>query len=338
MLGHADRAGPFLDYCTGLLMACERKSVEPIASMVSPARAAAAHQSLLHFVGQSAWSDEEMLAKVRELAAPAFAGHGGVEAWIVDDTGFQKKGSHSIGVARQYCGRLGKTDNCQIAVTLSIANHHVSLPIAYRLYLPEDWAKDAKRRKKTHVPEDVEFRTKPQIALAQIEAAVKDGVAGGVVLTDAGYGCDGTFRAGVTTLGLLYAVGVQSTLSVWPPGEEPLPPKPWSGRGAQAFAPATRRRSSADFDQRACDAPARRGLEGRRMARRLQPASVFTLRRRAGQAGVARPQTDCAASRRMARHRMAGGRGGADQILALDLARGYAARGSRRRHQAAMAH
>ena len=231
VLGHADRAGPFLDYCTGLLMACERKSVEPIASMVSPARAAAAHQSLLHFVGQSAWSDEEMLAKVRELAAPAFAGHGGVEAWIVDDTGFQKKGSHSIGVARQYCGRLGKTDNCQIAVTLSIANHHVSLPIAYRLYLPEDWAKDAKRRKKTHVPEDVEFRTKPQIALAQIEAAVKDGVAGGVVLTDAGYGCDGTFRAGVTTLGLLYAVGVQSTLSVWPPGEEPLPPKPWSGRG-----------------------------------------------------------------------------------------------------------
>src|SRR6516165_137864 len=84
-----------------------------------------------------------------------------------------KPGS-SVGVARQYCGRLGKTDNCQIAMTLSIANHHVSLPIAYRLYLPEDWAKDAKRRKRTHVPEDVEFRTKPQIALAQIEAAVKD--------------------------------------------------------------------------------------------------------------------------------------------------------------------
>ena len=116
-----------MDYCTGLLMPCERKSVEPIASMVSPARAAAAHQSLLHFVGQSAWSDEAILAKVRELAAPAFAAQGGVEAWIVDDTGFQKKGSHSVGVARQYCGRLGKTDNCQIAVTLSIANHHASL-------------------------------------------------------------------------------------------------------------------------------------------------------------------------------------------------------------------
>ena len=134
-------------------------------------------------------------------------------------------------MARQYCGRLGKTDNCQIAVTLSIANHRASLPIAYRLYLPEIWANDAERREKAHVPEDVEFRTKPQIALAQIEAALKDGVAMGVVLTDAGYGCDGAFRAGVTALGLTYGVGVQSTLSVWPSGEEPLPPKPWSGRG-----------------------------------------------------------------------------------------------------------
>ncbi len=231
VLGHADRVGPLMDYCTGLLLSCERKSVEPIASMVAPARVAAAHQSLLHFVGQSAWSDGAMLAKVRELAAPAFEARGGVEAWIVDDTGFQKKGSHSVGVARQYCGRLGKTDNCQIAVTLSIANHHVSLPIAYRLYLPETWANDAERRDRAHVPEDVAFRTKPEIALAQIEAAVKAGVAPGVVLADAGYGSDGAFRAGVTALGLTYAVGVQSTLSVWPPGEEPLPPKPWSGRG-----------------------------------------------------------------------------------------------------------
>jgi SRSO17 transposase len=185
----------------------------------------------LHFVGQSPWSDEAMLAKVRELTAPAFAAQGGIEAWIVDDTGFAKKGSHSVGVARQYCGRFGKTDNCQIAVTLSIANHHVSLPIAYRLYLPQVWAEDAERRGKAHVPGDVEFQTKPQIALAQIEAAMKDGVAEGVVLADAGYGNDGAFRAGVTALGLTYAVGVQSTLSVWPPGEEPLPPKPWSGRG-----------------------------------------------------------------------------------------------------------
>jgi SRSO17 transposase len=109
VLGHADRAEPLKDYCTGLLMPVERKSVEPMAAMVAPARASAAHQSLLHFVGQSAWSDEAMLGKVRDLAAPAFEASGGVEAWIVDDTGFQKKGSHSVGVARQYCGRLGKT-------------------------------------------------------------------------------------------------------------------------------------------------------------------------------------------------------------------------------------
>ena len=231
VLGHADRIGPLLDYCTGLLMPGERKSVEPMAAIVAPVRAAAEHQSLLHFVGQSPWSDEAMLAKVRELTAPTFETAGGVEAWIVDDTGFAKKGLHSVGVARQYCGRLGKTDNCQIAVTLSIANHHVSVPIAYRLYLPEAWAKDAERRRKAHVPEDVEFRTKPQIALSQIEAAKKNGVAKGVVLADVGYGHDGAFRARITALELTYAVGVLSALSVWPPGEEPLPAKLWSGRG-----------------------------------------------------------------------------------------------------------
>src|SRR5271167_4025423 len=201
VLGYVDRAGPLKDYCTGLLMPGERKSVEPMASIVAPWRVSPEHQSLLHFVGQSAWSDEALLAKVRELVVPAMERQGRIEAWIVDDTGFQKKGLHSVGVARQYCGRLGKTDNCQIAVTLSIANHQVSLPIAYRLYLPENWANDAERRETAHVPEDVEFRTKPQIALAQIEAAVKDGVARGVVLTDVAYGCDGTFRGGVTALG-----------------------------------------------------------------------------------------------------------------------------------------
>jgi len=209
----------------------ERKSVEPMAEKVSPARVAAKHQSLLHFVGQSAWSDEAMLAKVRELVAPALAAHGGVEAWIVDDTGFPKKGSHSVGVARQYCGRLGKTDNCQIAVSLSIANHQMSLPIAYRLYLPEAWANDRERRAMAHVPEDVQFRTKPQIALAQIEAALRAGVAPGVVLADAAYGSDGAFRARLTALRLTYAVGVLSTLSVWPPGVEPLPPERRSRRG-----------------------------------------------------------------------------------------------------------
>ena len=231
VLGREDRAQPFKDYCTGLLIPGERKSVEPMAAVVAPARVSAKHQSLLHLVAQAAWSDEALLGKVRELVLPAIEAQGKIEAWIVDDTGFAKKGVHSVGVARQYCGRLGKTDNCQIAVTLSIANHAASLPIAHRLYLTEDWAADEARRKKAHVPDNVIFKTKPQIALDQIRAALAAGVSPAVLLFDAGYGADGAFRSGVTALGLSYVAGVQSTLSVWPPDMEPLPPKPWSGRG-----------------------------------------------------------------------------------------------------------
>jgi SRSO17 transposase len=232
VFGHVDRAQPLRDYCTGLLMPCERKSVEPMAAVVAPSRVSAEHQSLLHFVGQAPWSDDAVLCKVRELAVPAIETQGGpIEAWIVDDTGFAKKGVHSVGVARQYCGRLGKTDNCQIAVTLSIANHAASLPIAYRLYLPQDWADDEARRRKAHVPETVTFKTKPQIALDQIRAALAAGVSAGVVLADAAYGTNGEFRAGLTQMGVTYAVGVQANVSVWPPGALPLLPKEWSGRG-----------------------------------------------------------------------------------------------------------
>jgi SRSO17 transposase len=231
VLGREDRARPLKDYCTGLLMPGERKSVEPMAAVVEPARVSAKHQSLLHLVSQGAWSDEAVLGKVRELVLPAIEAKGKIEAWIVDDTGFAKKGVHSVGVARQYCGRLGKTDNCQIAVTLSLAHHAASLPIAYRLYLPEDWAADAARRKGAHVPDEVVFKTKPQIALDQIRAAFAAGITPGVVLADAGYGVDGAFRSALTAMGSTYGVGVQSTLSVWRPGEGPSPPTGWSGRG-----------------------------------------------------------------------------------------------------------
>jgi SRSO17 transposase len=232
VLGHADRARPFEDYCAGLLLPGERKSVEPMAALVAPARVAAEHQSLLHFVAQAPWSDEAVLGKVRELVLPTIVAQGGpIEAWIVDDTGFAKKGQHSVGVARQYCGRLGKTDNCQIAVSLSIANHAASLPLAFRLYLPQEWADDAARRKNAHVPEEVTFKTKPQIALEQIAAALAAGVSPGVVLADAAYGSNGDFREALTAMGLAYAVGVQSHATVWPPGVEPLPAKDWSGRG-----------------------------------------------------------------------------------------------------------
>ena len=186
VIGHADRAGPLRDYCVGLMMPCERKSVEPMAAVTAPGRTAAQHQSLLHFIGNAAWSDEKVLAKVREMVLPAVERHGPIEAWIIDDTGFPKQGRHSVGVTRQYCGQLGKQDNCQVAVSLSLANHHASLPVAYRLYLPQDWAEDSKRRCKVGVPEDIRFKTKPELALEQIEAACKVGFARGVVLDGRG--------------------------------------------------------------------------------------------------------------------------------------------------------
>jgi SRSO17 transposase len=126
---------------------------------------------------------------------------------------------------------LGKPDNCRVAVSLSVSTNTASLPIAFRLYLPEGWATDAERRKEGSIPEPIRFRTKPQIALQQIRQAVQDEVTQAPVLADAGYGIDSQFRAGITELGLPYVVGVQSTTSVWAPGKAPLPAKPWSGQG-----------------------------------------------------------------------------------------------------------
>src|ERR1700739_3186212 len=155
VLGHADRQEPMRDYCLRLLMPIERKSVEPMAAVTAPAQVAAKHQSLLHFVGNAPWSDTAMLAKVAETVLPAIERSGSIEAWIIADTGFPKKGRHSVGVTRQYCGQLGKQDNCQVAVTLSLANHDASLPVAYRLYLPREWATDRPRRRKAGVPKEI---------------------------------------------------------------------------------------------------------------------------------------------------------------------------------------
>ena len=162
VLGHADRIGPLRDYCTGLMLPGERKSVEPMAAKTAPARTAAQHQSLLHFVGVASWSDEKVLAKVREMVLPAMERQGPIEAWIIDDTGFPKQGKHSVGVQHQYCGQLGKEANCQVAVSLSIANHSASLPVAYRLYLPKEWIKDRARRNKAGVPRSLSFRPNPR--------------------------------------------------------------------------------------------------------------------------------------------------------------------------------
>jgi len=230
-LGHADRAAPFHSYCAGLLLPGDRKSVEPMAARVQPGRVRAAHQSLHHFVAKADWSDDAMLAAVAEHVLPVITQRGPIRALIVDDTGMPKQGRHSVGVARQYCGQLGKQDNCQVAVSLSAANDHASLPLACRLYLPQEWADDPARRDQAGVPDDVVFQTKPRIALDQLGAARAAGIDADFVLADAGYGNDTDFRDGIADLGLPYAVGIQSTTTVWPPGMEPLPPKPWSGRG-----------------------------------------------------------------------------------------------------------
>ena len=223
VIGHADRVEPLRNYCTGLLLPGERKSVEPMAARTAPARTAAQHQSLLHFVGVGEWSDEKVLGKVREMVLPALERHGPIEAWIIDDTAFPKQGRHSVGVARQYCGQLGKQDNCQVAVSLSLANRHASLPVAYRLYLPEDWAEDDERRRKAGVPEAVRFQTKHEIALEQLRWACAQNLPRGVALMDAGYGHNAKMRMEVTSLGLTYVAGIQSNTLAWPPGTGPRP-------------------------------------------------------------------------------------------------------------------
>ena len=220
-LGHADRKEPFDAYCRGLILPGERKSVEPMAARVRPLAVSAAHQSLHHLVAKAAWSDEALLTAVHEQVLPAV---GPIKAWIVDDTGFPKKGRHSVGVARQYCGQLGKQDNCQVAVSLSVANEQASLPVAHRLYLPQEWATDAERRRRPGCQTRLSFRPSQDRARTDRDGPGRRAVPPGVVLADAGYGADMGFQAGLLELGLGYVVGVQPTATVWPAGTEPFPP------------------------------------------------------------------------------------------------------------------
>jgi SRSO17 transposase len=229
--GHADRVIPLQNYTKGLLLPLERKSVEPMAARLDPGNVRQMHQSLHHIVADAAWSDAALLGKIRDQVLPAMTRQHALAGWIIDDTGFPKKGTHSVGVARQYCGQLGKQENCQVAVSLSLATEQASLPVAYRLYLPESWAQDAVRRKKTGVPLEAQFQTKNEIALDQIRALLKEDVARAPVLADAAYGNDHSFRAELETLQLQYVVGVQSSTTVWPPGTAPLPAKVRGRRG-----------------------------------------------------------------------------------------------------------
>lgn len=207
-LGHADRRKPCADYVIGLLVPGDRKSMEPIASRVEPKRVSAEHQSLQHFVSESRWDERRLLAAARDYALPDLERSGGVEIWALDDTGIPKKGDASVGVSRQYCGVLGKQENCQVAVSVTLANERASLPVAWRLYLPESWAGDAARRRKAKVPGEVPFQRKWEIALAQVDALRQEGMPAAPVVADAGYGQITAFRDGLSERGVPYIVGV----------------------------------------------------------------------------------------------------------------------------------
>lgn len=218
------------------MLPLSRKSIEPMAARVDPLHASARHQSLHHFVAKAQWSDQELLRRVAQWVVPQMDFSAG-GWWIIDDTSFPKKGRHSVGVTRQYCGVLGKQDNCQVAVSISLACEQGSLPVAWQLYLPHNWAQDAVRRKKAGIPEDIEFATKPEIALQQLRDLLCAGAPRHCVLADAGYGIDYTFRQGLSDLDLSYVVGITSAVVVWPPGVEPLPPKPYAGMGRPPVMP-----------------------------------------------------------------------------------------------------
>jgi SRSO17 transposase len=223
-LGRKERVENLGRYLTGLLLDGERKSIEPIAArLVDKAEEIEGmRQRLQQAVSVSTWSEQELFGRIARKLDGELPG---IEAFVIDDTGFPKKGPHSVGVQRQYSGTLGRVDNCQVAVSLHVAGEAGSGCIAMDLFLPEAWAHDRKRRTKAGVPEAVEFQTKLEIALRQIDAALAHGVRRRVVLADAGYGEASAFRAALTARGLPYVVGVKGETAVWPPGSEPRVPR-----------------------------------------------------------------------------------------------------------------
>jgi SRSO17 transposase len=269
-LGHADRVAGLRGYCTGLMLPLERKSVEPMAAGIDPEHASARHQALHHFVAKADWSDTALMRAVAQVVLPAMDLDDAV--WIIDDTGIPKKGTHSVGVARQYCGQLGKQDNCQVAVSLSLATEQASLPMAYRLYLPKTWAEDKARRRKAGVPAELGFATKTEIAVEQLDALLAQDYPKRPVLADAGYGVDTAFRQGLTDRGLKYVVGITSAVVVWPPGVEPLPPKRYTGVGRRPLQPRRTR--------------SRQPVNVKALAQSLAPSAYQTISWREGTNGT----------------------------------------------------
>jgi SRSO17 transposase len=208
VLGRPERRASFATYALGILGEGERKSIEPIAARAcaDPGRMDAEHQRLHHFATDSPWDDQAVRREAARYALTAMTQQEQIECWIIDDTGFPKQGTHSVGVQRQYSGTLGKVGNCQVAVSLSVATRTEHLPTDFALYLPESWLTDA-RRAEARIPWNVDHSTKAELALEMISRAIDDGVPRGIVLADQAYGGD-EFRQGIRKLDLHYAVAV----------------------------------------------------------------------------------------------------------------------------------
>jgi SRSO17 transposase len=273
-IGHADRHEPLKAYISGLCLPGERKSIEPMAARIDPYHVQARHQSMHHFIAKAPWEDIPLLRIARNRVIDQMDRHGGITAWIIDDTGILKKGKCSVGVARQYCGSVGKTDNCQVAVSLSITNETISIPVAYRLYLPEDWADSPKRRSDAGVPQEMGFLKKWQIALGQIAWLFNEGIPPAPVIADAGYGNITDFRDQLSDWNIPYTLGIVKTTSLWPPGVRPLKPKKHSGRGR----PPTRLRRDKNH----------RPLTAETIAKQLPKRKWRTISWREGTKGIMR--------------------------------------------------
>lgn len=217
LLDNKKQRASFAVYAMGLLGDGERKSIEPIAARAcaDAGMVPAMEARLGNFLNDAQWSNTRVRAFAAEYAIDEITRKDPIRTWIIDDTGFLKQGTHSVGVQRQYTGSAGKTANCQVAVSLSVATQHAHLPIDFELYLPESWTSDPKRRAEARIPKDVVFQTKLELGLKMIRRALTNGVPPGVVLVDTAYGNSNDFRMELRLLGLDYAVAVQSPTKVW---------------------------------------------------------------------------------------------------------------------------
>lgn len=216
-LGRREQRASFATYAFGLLSEGERKSVEPISSRATgdAEECQRMHDRLLHFASTSPWEDHPVRLEAARHVVAALSAREPVTTWVIDDTGFPKQGKHSVGVQRQYTGTLGKIGNCQIGVSLVVATRSEHVPIDFALYLPKAWTDDPLRRREAAIPDDVVFKTKPELALDMMKRAVADKIPGEVVLADAAYGDSHAFRASVRELGLDYAVATRAGTLVY---------------------------------------------------------------------------------------------------------------------------